>query len=472
VGEFARRGVLVFGISGATWSAIDPLLRDGELPQLRALSKRGMSAVVMSERAPGDEHYRPQVAWATAATGCTAERHGVTRFFHEAADLRLPTLWDLWTEAGRRVGVYGWPGTWPPRPYPGFLIPSHLARDDQTWPPELAVVRGFEQRHRGAEREGQLLRHLAESARTVRRLRRIGMRTRTLLTLGGCLVRLPTLDEEEAALALRHARLELATDLFAGLCRTYRPDFRAFVTFLVDFASHRYWRYHQPDMFPPDHRRPGRALRSAVVDAYRHADRSLGRLLATMGDDCLVLVLSEHGMAPEPISSEIGDWRIVLRPERLAQMAGADPSIVGCPVARWLAFRQPRGGDPGALDRISENLRSMTFAGSRRPAFEVWNRPDEVVVRLSLSAAEFTGDLETSYIELGETRAPLGQIARRWGRTRSAMHDGQGVAVLAGPGVAPNGERQLVRLVDIAPTLMTLAGVPVPPHLDGRSFAE
>jgi len=46
------------------------------------------------------------------------------------------------------------------------------------------------------------------------------------------------------------------------------------------------------------------------------------------------------------------------------------------------------------------------------------------------------------------------------------------VAVLAGPGVPPSGERLLVHLVDIAPTLMTLGRLPVPSHLDGRSFAE
>jgi predicted AlkP superfamily phosphohydrolase/phosphomutase len=469
MGDTIGRGVLVFGVSGATWSVIDPLVRDERLPHLAALCAKGVSAVAVSDRAPGDDHYRPQVAWATAATGCTSERHGITRFFHEASDLRVPALWDLWARAGRRVGVYGWPGTWPPRPYPGFVIPSHLARDDRTWPPELSVVRALEQRHRHGEREGRPLEHLIESAAMLRSLRRYGLRTRTLVSLGGRAVRLAVEDEEEAALALRHARLDVATDLFVGLCREHEPDFRAFVTFLVDFASHRYWRYHQPGLFAEEEQ-PRRRLRSAVVDAYRHADRTLGRLVAAAGEGSLVLVLSEHGMAVEPSSSEIGDWRIVLRPQELASMAEADSTVVAVPIARWVSLRQSHGGDPRELSRLASTLRSMSFVASGRPALDVWERRDEVIVRLSLSEAEQTDDLESCPIRVGDRLVPLGRIARRWGRVRSAMHDAHGVAVLAGPGVPPTRERRTVRLVDVAPTLMALAGIPVPQDLDGRPF--
>jgi arylsulfatase A-like enzyme len=52
------------------------------------------------------------------------------------------------------------------------------------------------------------------------------------------------------------------------------------------------------------------------------------------------------------------------------------------------------------------------------------------------------------------------------------MHDANGIAVLAGPGVSHIPERQVVKLVDVAPTLMALADISVPQGLDGRPFIE
>jgi len=468
-----RRRVLVLGISGATWSVLDPLTRQGRLPHLESLRSRGMSAVALSDRAPGEAQYRPQVAWATAATGRTATNHGITRFFHEGRDLRVPTLWDYWLQAGLRVGVHGWPGTWPPKPCSGFIIPSHLARDERAWPPELARLRELEQRNRSAERRGLSPADVARSLRLLAELHRYGVRARTWAALPSLALRMAAGDSEKTALALRQVRLELATDVFIELCRRFQPSFRAFITFLVDFASHRYWRYYEPSRFTPEPAAPTPGLRRAVPDAYERVDLVLGRLLETVADDCIVLVVSEHGMAAEPDSTEVGSFRFVLRPESLASFASADASIAGCPIARWVAFRQPDGGDATALARLGATLSGMRLLSNGRPLLEVWDRDDEVVVRLAVAGAAGAQDDDAgAIVESNGRRTALGQLVRRLGRTRSAMHDGEGVAILAGPGVPRASARDVIRLVDLAPTLLTLAGLPVPPDLEGCALFE
>src|SRR6478672_3649631 len=95
--ESSREGpnrVFVFGISGATWRLIDPLLTEGKLPTLASLIARGCRATLCSTRVAGDKHFRPQIAWPTIATGVEPDAHGVTRFYHTADDVRVPALWD------------------------------------------------------------------------------------------------------------------------------------------------------------------------------------------------------------------------------------------------------------------------------------------------------------------------------------------------------------------------------------------
>jgi arylsulfatase A-like enzyme len=64
-----------------------------------------------------------------------------------------------------------------------------------------------------------------------------------------------------------------------------------------DVVGHKYWRYHQPEVFryPPTESQID-ALGEMVRHAYRQFDVGLGRLLAELPQDATVLVISDHGM--------------------------------------------------------------------------------------------------------------------------------------------------------------------------------
>jgi predicted AlkP superfamily phosphohydrolase/phosphomutase len=464
------RPVFVFGVSGATWVVIDRLLAEGHhLPNLRRLQEEGCRATLVSVRVPGDEHYRPQVAWATMATGCDPERHGITRFYHTGDDLREPSLWEIFQRHGQRVGVYGWPLDWPPRQTNGLIVPSHWARDPRTWPPELSAIRALDREQQEAERD------TGGGASPLTRLRlagalwRHGLRVPTTALLARTVLQATaTRDVEKRALLLRHAKIELSADLFSHLCARFQPGFRSFHTFLVDFVCHRYWRYFEPQHFPDVDGNAAARFGDAVAAAYMRTDRILGRLLSVLPSDSVVAVVSEHGMAAEPASAEVGAWRYMIRGSRLTELIGLEREVVARPVARWVALR-PREGYALPPDTAARVRAIGVETGL--PLFQVYQHgEDEVVVKFNLDAkvARYrTGDLETLAVRYQDRSVPFTYLSRRLGRTRSAMHDERGILILSGEGIRHGLRLPDVRLVDVAPTLLAAAGLRVPAGLDG-----
>ena len=469
----AVRPVIVLGISGATWRVIDPLIEAGRLPHFRRLKEEGASGTLRSIRVANDKHFRPQTAWPTLATGVRPERHGVTKFYDTAEDLKAPTLWDVYQEHGMRVGLYGWPVTWPPSETDGFVVPSHLARDARTWPPELEPIKLLDRQQQNAEREGggglSLGRHWA----TAKFFLRNGLRPAAMARLGIAAAKLVTTRDAEArSLVLRHAKLDLSADLFLSLYRREGPKFAAFTTFLVDLVSHRYWRYHEPSKFAS----AGEAEKvyaGAIAEAYAHVDEILGRMMEVAPRDAVIAVVSEHGMDAEPESTELGTWRYVIRGEQLRSFVGLPASIEPCPVARWVAFRT------GTTDRevqadVARRMREVTVVETGQPLFQVHlHGADEVIVKFDIRREHpvyAAGDLEKLTVRHGEQTRPFLDIARRLGRQRSAMHDGDGIMLIRGPGIRPAGDLPEASVLDFMPTILASSGLPVPANLDGRTL--
>jgi hypothetical protein len=459
------RSVLVVGVSGATWTVLRPLLESGRAPNIARLLERGCGGVLKSVLAPDDKHYRPQVAWPSIATGRRPEGHGVTRFFHEADELRAPTLWDIFERQGLAVGVYGWPGVWPPKPANGFIVPSHLARDARTWPPELGVIKAIDREQQAVERGGAgPAARLLSAVGVLGAYLRHGLRLRTIL--GSVSPSLFFGALEQRRLLLRRVKFEASIDLFVRLLGRFQPRFSAFVSFYPDFVSHRYWRYREPDRFEDTPQ--GSPYASAVDDAYIALDRAVGRLAAHAGKDAIIALVSEHGMAAEPVSTELGPWYYGLRGDRIRQLMGLGPETGPHPVARWLAFRPIA---PDAVTAVADAFRRIVVVETGLPLFQVYEHGEEVVIKLALyrdTPRYLEGDLGDLTIRIGERVAAFTDIAQRFGRRRSAMHAADGVLILAGPGIRRGHWLEGATVMDVAPTLLRAAGLAADTPFDGR----
>lgn len=463
--------VFVFGISGATWTVIKPLIDKGRLPNMQSLMEQGCYGTIRSIRVEGDKHYRPQTAWPTLATGVIPKSHGITRFWHTSDELEVETIWDVYQRNGHRVGLYGWPITWPPPTINGFVIPCHHARDTQTWPRELSSIKELDQGQKTIEREKGISRQILTAARSAIVLVRYGIRAKTFKRLGSLLFKyLIAKDYEERALLLRYAKLEISIDFFLNLYKCWSPGFANFTSFLADLVSHRYWRYYEPGKFDERDQDIIELYGGAVEEAYEKLDAALGRCLAELPDNSIVAVVSEHGMSAEIDTTEVGPYRYVIQGARLLNLIGLGEELVACPVARWIAVRHREGSV--LPTSVADKLKYVTVVETGLPLFNVHPHGDrEVIVKFNIDhnvSRYKQGDLEKLTVSYDGKNIPFLEITRRLGRQRSAMHDDKAVFMIAGTGIKKGVCLSDFNLLDFAPTVLRASGLTVPPTFQGR----
>lgn len=256
---------LLLGLDGLEPSLAERWMDAGLLPHLARLRDEGVFARLASTRPPVTFP-----AWTTCVTGVGPGRHGIFDFttlppgtrqirFVNSRDRQAPALWNILSDAGRRVCVLGVPGTYPPEAVNGVLVAGFDS------PVSTGIDASFvNPRERYAQvsawgfadfQEGDIGPGWHEAAH------------RSLLD----------------GIARKE---EIAMKLF----REEPWDFAMVVFGEADTASHHFWLFH--DSGSPRHR-PG--WENALRDIYLRLDEAVGKLRAAFGEDAVVGVVSDHG---------------------------------------------------------------------------------------------------------------------------------------------------------------------------------
>ncbi len=434
--------VVVVGLDGMTLRVLSPLLRAGELPTFRRLTAEGAWGTFMTYGTASS----PQV-WTSMATGKRVRDHGIDDFVKahgqarrprgggrasgyraavmKSSDRRARAVWNVLSDAGRRVAVVDWLVTFPPEEVNGYMVSRlKLAARGRTHPPELDAELAGLWRERPAATGQQLLWNI----------------DRVFATAGHLLAK-------------------------------ERLDFLAVYDATVDRVEHQSWKYYQAEKFAPGRWQidPGKMPELAVLipDIYRHLDRRLGELLARLADDALVLVVSDHGQRAA------GEPRVRLRLDRLLAALGYCQLLPDAgsrdrvdyarsraytlvetpwkPVLRVnlnLRGREARGiVDPrraaALAERLAADLRAVRFEDGT-PLFTAVDRSrDPAAGRrrgadLEVSLSRHARGLErrSQRLAIGEEQLPLSSF-QRVNPAISGAHDHQGVIFARGPGIEP-----------------------------------
>jgi predicted AlkP superfamily phosphohydrolase/phosphomutase len=505
-----RRKVLTIGIDAATWDVLDPWLSDGSLPSLARLRHTGSWGSLMSTIPP-----LSAPAWASFMTGKNPGKHGVFHFTSQQAgarstesnselvnsrSIRSSTLWDILGHHDKKVAIINLPMTYPPRPVNGFMIAGFLTPPGArafTYPPGLAdgltdyridLDRFLSRKpfERTAKKED-----VEPSVQLVQEFRDLmEQRARTSLSL-------------------------MASESWdAFMC----------VFMGTDRLGHYLWPYHRAADL--DGAQESQELHRAIHAYYVRLDECIGQLVSQAGESTTVIVLSDHGMGPYP--SKRLHWNHWLRQQDLVSARGhnlinadswltrlglsrdtAGRLILGMPIlggSRLVqrmrrtkaplvdvkgspAFYRTLYGQTGAIyinhpegsleylalrDRLKRQIREITDPDTGTPVVQQVRNGEDCLFGPCISRVPaIVTVLHPDYEGTDRLSSYSSPVTRIRQIINPGDHKMEGILIMAGPSIRASEEALSgLSLMDIAPTILHILGLPVPSDLDGRVLGE
>jgi predicted AlkP superfamily phosphohydrolase/phosphomutase len=262
--------IVIVGWDGATWDLLRPWVENGDLPGLGRIVAEGAAGEMRTIFPP-----TTAPAWTSMTTGTNPGRHGLLDWITRqpsgynsvpftASHCSQKTIWELMSEAGRRVFTFNVPMTYPPRPLNGLVVgglgvPSVEA--EFTYPPELyrEIV----------DVVGEYILHPNPGQ--------------------------PDTDRRVEAFI---ERLYRVTDIHQQTLDHLRAkeDWDAWMAVIsgTDAVQHVMWRFLDPNHSQYDPAK-GQRFGGEALRYFQYVDLALSKLMDSLDEDTVLFLVSDHG---------------------------------------------------------------------------------------------------------------------------------------------------------------------------------
>ncbi len=375
-------------------------------------------------------------------------------FTANATAVKEKRVWDILSRGGKKVVVLGVPQTYPVRPVNGWLVSGFLTPDteaDYTYPRTL---------------KGELEREVGDYILDVK-----GFRT----------------TEKDGLLKRVYELMENRFDTAQYLLENKPWDFFMMVEMGVDRLHHAFWKY--ADKAHPKYE-PGNPYENVMRDYYQALDVRMGELLAQVGDDTAVLVVSDHGAKSMVGGICVNQWLINEGLLKVNDVLDAPKRIEDCDID-WTQTRAWSSG--GYYARVFFNVEGREPRGVI-PAADYESFRDEMIARIE-------GMTDHKGVPLGnrahkpqdlylEAKGVPPDLIVYWGDLNwrsvgsvgydsiytfendtgpdDANHDYHGMFVMNDRSGRGGQELEGLHLMDVAPTVLDLLGEAVPDDMQGK----
>lgn len=504
--------IFILGIDGGEFRVIDHLSSCGQIPNIDGLMREGTRKSLLSTTPP-----LTPAAWASFYTGTNPGRHGVIDFLaRRVGSYKLvpvhrsmvngETLWQTAAGAGLKSLIVNLPMTYPPEAISGWMVSGMDTpgpHNQYTFPPSLKEeITGLFPRYRP---DVHVSRHTLKHEPD---LRRWYMKE--------------VLDLEESRRGV------------IGHLMENRPwNIAVAVLVAADRLQHVFWNRVEEAMERGDVPPPSDPAGS-VFEAYKMADRFLGRLKNSLAPEDHLMIISDHGFGPldkdvnlNALLADLGFlkfkrppfapslrrslerraktilpgrlrdflWRHLPPPEaKRLEGLGVLEETIDWKNTRAYAFgylggiflnlrgREPEGiVDPNdygpTVEELASALSTCRDPEDGAPLISHAHRRDDLYRGPRIdSLPDLVLTLKdhrcTTRHSFGSPGGPVfSKPQEDFGPlSHTGSHRPAGILIGAGPRFRGKIPRDKADIIDIMPTCLDLLGIEAPGHLDGRSL--
>jgi hypothetical protein len=442
---------------------IQQFMQQGILPNFARLHRESYTYVTEAEETP--PNLEPWIQWVTVHTGLSFRQHGVF-VLGDGHNLDAPRVWDLVSNAGKRVLVLGSMNVAYHQPFNGIVLPDPWSTGIMPLPteelqPYVRFVRSHVQEYTADSTSVSAF----DTLRFIGFMATHGLSARTISAII-CQLR----DEHLGRGRWKRATIldRLQWDVFRYYYRKSEPAFATFFLNSTAHYQHVYWRDMDPTPFSvkpseADQREYGGAVRYG----YQGMDKIVGDCLAMAGPTTTVVLSTALSQQPCLTYESIGGKTFYkfCDPDNFFELVGIRSKYTYAPVMSE-EFHLYMSSEEDARN-AAERLAALQVGGEL--AFTVRSSGNEVFAGCRIFHT-LSGDAMLTGLE-GKA-VPFFRYLYKADITKSGMHHPDGILWIRTPTRKHSVHEPKVPLLAVAPTLLHLLGLPKLKTMSGEILPE